>query len=170
MSLDNAIMNNYAFLLEMYEDSYFPEELVRKGEDILRELCLQIEQQKPQDLEQLYRLAHAATERFNDLQQEINECDRQIEMLEQVDENTKMKWAIKKRPIMRVTDLTYENIRHISATKLLEVIDRNFGGGWDSLSQSIQDIIESGFDISTTTLPQDRLKKVGGMYDKKINR
>src|SRR5574344_515936 len=85
-----------------------------------------------------------------------------------VDENTKMKWAIKKRPIMRVTDLTYENIRHISATKLLEVIDRNFGGGWDSLSQSIQDIIESGFDISTTTLPQDRLKKVGGMYDKKI--
>lgn len=84
-----------------------------------------------------------------------------------VDENTKMKWAIKKRPIMRVTDLTYENIRHISATKLLEVIDRNFGGGWDSLSQSIQDIIESGFDISTTTLPKDRLKKVGGMYDKK---
>ena len=55
MSLDNAIMNNYAFLLEMYEDSYFPEELVRKGEDILRELCLQIEQQKPQNLEQLYR-------------------------------------------------------------------------------------------------------------------
>lgn len=84
-----------------------------------------------------------------------------------VDESTKMKWAIKKRPIMRVTDLTYENIRHISATKLLEVIDRNFGGGWDSLSQSIQDIIESGFDISTTTLPKDRLKKIGGMYDKK---
>ena len=24
MSLGNAIMNNYAFLLEMYEDSYFP--------------------------------------------------------------------------------------------------------------------------------------------------
>lgn len=84
-----------------------------------------------------------------------------------IDENTKMKWAIKKRPIMRVTDLTYENIHHISATKLLEVIERNFGGGWDSLSQSIQDIIESGFDISTTTLPKDRLKKVGGMYDKK---
>ena len=71
-----------------------------------------------------------------------------------VDENVKVTWAIKKRPIMRVTDLTYENIRHISAAKLLEVIDRNFGGGWDSLSQSIQDIIESGFDISTTTLPR----------------
>ena len=84
------------------------------------------------------------------------------------DENTKSKWAVKKRPILRVTDLTYENIRHISTTKLLEVIDRNFGGGWDSLSQSIQDIIESGFDISTTTLPKDRLRKPGGMYEKKV--
>ena len=84
------------------------------------------------------------------------------------DENLKFNWAIKKRPIMRVTDLTYENIRHISAAKLCEVIDRNFGGGWDSLSQSIQDIILSGFDISTTTLPKDRLHKKGGMYEKKV--
>jgi hypothetical protein len=85
-----------------------------------------------------------------------------------LDENNKVTWAIKKRPIMRVTDLTYENIRHISATKLVEVLDRNFGGGWDSLSQSIKDIIESGFDISTTTLPKDRLHKKGGMYEKKL--
>lgn len=84
------------------------------------------------------------------------------------DENLKFSWAIKKRPIMRVTDLTYENIRHISAAKLIEVLDRNFGGGWDSLSQSIQDIILSGFDISTTTLPKDRLHKKGGMYEKKV--
>ena len=85
------------------------------------------------------------------------------------DEGDNSKWAIKKRQIMRVTDLTYENIRHISAAKLIEVLDRNFGGGWDSLSQSIQDIIESGFDISTTTLPKDRLHKPGGMYEKKVN-
>lgn len=78
------------------------------------------------------------------------------------------KWAIRKRPIMRVTDLTYENIHHISAAKLLEVIDRNFGGGWDSLSQAIRDIILSGFDISTTTLPKDRLKNAGGMYEMKV--
>ncbi|MBQ3744720.1 MAG: hypothetical protein IJK50_13225 [Prevotella sp.] len=84
------------------------------------------------------------------------------------DESMKFSWAIKKKPIMRVTDLTYENIRHISAAKLIEVLDRNFGGGWDSLSQSIQDIILSGFDISTTTLPKDRLHKKGGMYEKKV--
>lgn len=85
-----------------------------------------------------------------------------------LDDNSKITWAIKKRPIMRVTDLTYENIRHITAAKLIEVLDRNFGGGWDSLSQSIKDIIESGFDISTTTLPKDRLHKKGGLYEKKL--
>ena len=83
-------------------------------------------------------------------------------------EDNKVVWAVKKRPITRVTDLTYENIRHITAAKLIEVVDRNFGGGWESLSQSIQDIIESGFDISTTTLPKDRLHKKGGMYEKKV--
>ena len=85
-----------------------------------------------------------------------------------LDESTKVLWAIRKRPIMRITDLTYENIRHISASKLMEVLERNFGGGWESLPQSIQDIIESGFDISTTTLPKDRLHKKGGMYEKKV--
>jgi len=85
-----------------------------------------------------------------------------------LDENVKVTWAIKKKPILRVTDLTYENIRHITAAKLVEVLDRNFGGGWDSLSQSIKDIIESGFDISTTTLPADRMHKKGGMYEKKV--
>lgn len=84
------------------------------------------------------------------------------------DETTKTKWALKKRAIMRITDLTYENIRHISAAKLIEVLERNFGGGWESLSQSIQDIILSGFDISTTTLPKDRLHKKGGMYETKV--
>lgn len=78
------------------------------------------------------------------------------------------KWAVKKHTIMRVTDLTYENIHHISAAKLLEVIDRNFGGGWDSLPQSVKDIIEAGFEISTTTLPKDRLRKPGGLYEMKV--
>lgn len=84
------------------------------------------------------------------------------------DDNAKRTWAIRKKPIVRVSDLTYENIHHITAAKLVEVLERNFGGGWDSLSQSTKDIIESGFDISTTTLPKDRLHKPGGMYEKKV--
>ena len=85
-----------------------------------------------------------------------------------LDEGTTVRWALKKKPILRVTDLSYDNIRHITAAKLVEVLSRNFGGGWDSLSQAIQDIILSGFDISTTTLPKDRLHKKGGMYEKKV--
>ena len=79
------------------------------------------------------------------------------------------KWAVKKRPINRVTDLTYENIHHISAAKLLEGIDRNFGGGWDSLNQSVKDVILDGFDISTTTVPKDRLHRPGGLCEIKLN-
>jgi hypothetical protein len=85
-----------------------------------------------------------------------------------MEDNTKVKLAIKKHPIMRVTDLTSENIRHLSAAKIIEVLTRNFGGGWESLSQSVKDIIESGFEVSTTILPKDRLHKKGGMYDKKV--
>ncbi len=76
------------------------------------------------------------------------------------------KWAIKKRAISRVTDLTSDNIRHITAAQLLEVIDRNFGGGWESLSSNVQTTILSAFDISTTTLPKDRLHNPGGIYEK----
>lgn len=86
-----------------------------------------------------------------------------------VDDSSSVTWAIKKKTIIRITDLTYENIRHISAAKLVEVLERNFGGGWESIPQSIQDIIENAFDISTTTLPKDRLHKKGGMYEKKVN-
>lgn len=85
-----------------------------------------------------------------------------------LDESTRVKWAVKKKPISRITDLTYENIRHIDAAKLIEVLSGNFGGGWNSLPQSVQDIIESGFDISTTTLPTSHLKRSGGMYQKKV--
>ena len=125
---------------------------LRRYKDIIRSAFM-IEEVKEEDIE-------AAKKKYTKQGYKVGQI--------KVDDQTKITWAIKKRPIMRVTDLTYENIRHISAAKLMEVIDRNFGGGWDSLSQSIQDIIESGFDISTTTLPKDRLHKPGGMYEKKV--
>ena len=79
MSLTNPKMASYRFLEEMYEDNYFPDELVKKGEDILVELCQQIELQKPADLEELYKLTNDATERFNELQQEFDEQGSEIE-------------------------------------------------------------------------------------------
>lgn len=76
--------------------------------------------------------------------------------------------AIRRKTIKRITDLCYENIRHITAATLLDLIDRNFGGGWDSIPLSIKDIIEVGFDISTTCLPATRLHTPGGTYDRKV--
>lgn len=79
MSLSNPKMAAYRFLAEMYDDDYFPDEVVKKGEEILLELCLQIEKQKPASLEQLYALTQVATESFNDLQQEFEEQGSEIE-------------------------------------------------------------------------------------------
>ena len=76
--------------------------------------------------------------------------------------------AIRRKAIERITDLSYENIRHISTAMLLELINRNFGGGWDSIALSIRDIIETGFDISTTQLPQSRIHAPGGTVEKKV--
>lgn len=76
--------------------------------------------------------------------------------------------ALRRRQIRRITDLSYENIKHITAATLLELIDRNFGGGWDAIPLSIKDIIESGFDISTSTLPAYRMHAEGGTLEKKV--
>lgn len=76
--------------------------------------------------------------------------------------------AIRRKTISRITDITYENVKHISASLLLELIDKNFGGGWDSLSLALRDIIESGFEISTTQLPASRIHMKGGTLEKKV--
>ncbi len=76
--------------------------------------------------------------------------------------------AIRRKYIKRITDLSYENIKHITAATLLELIDRNFGGGWDAIPLSIKDIIESSFDISTTQLPTSRIHAAGGTLERKV--
>lgn len=79
MPITNETLKDYPFLQEMFDDDYFPDFLVEKGKNILIELCEQIESQKPQDLNALYALTHAATDRFNDLQEEFYENDSEIE-------------------------------------------------------------------------------------------
>ncbi|MCF0244923.1 MAG: hypothetical protein HUK06_09120 [Bacteroidaceae bacterium] len=76
--------------------------------------------------------------------------------------------ALKKRTVNRISDITYQNIRHISAQKLLNLIDQNFGGGWDSLSQSVKDVILSGFLIVSTTMPKSRKLEDSALYVKKV--
>ncbi|MCR4921425.1 MAG: hypothetical protein K5945_06940 [Bacteroidaceae bacterium] len=76
--------------------------------------------------------------------------------------------ALRRKNITRITDLSYENVRHITAATLLELIDRNFGGGWESISLQIRDIIESGFDVSTIQLPASRIHQPGGTLEHKV--
>ncbi len=77
--LTNEAVRNYKFLKEMYADSYFPDIVVDKGRDILLNLCFQIEQQQPKNLDELYELTHEATEEFNELQNDFADHDSEIE-------------------------------------------------------------------------------------------
>lgn len=79
MPITNPKLKDYAFLEEMYEDGYFPNFLVDKGKAILIRLCEQIESEKPTDANGMYKLTHAATEAFNDLQDEFHENESEIE-------------------------------------------------------------------------------------------
>lgn len=79
MAVTNVDVRTYPFLLAMSEDPYFPSALVEKGKTILLELCAAIEAEPPRDLPTLYQLTQAATEDFNDLNEEFQEQNSEIE-------------------------------------------------------------------------------------------
>ena len=59
-----------------------------------------------------------------------------------LDDKHVQKWAVKKRPINRVTDLTYENIRHISAAKLMEVLEIPKGSWVEAIFAKLKPEVE----------------------------
>ena len=75
--------------------------------------------------------------------------------------------AIRKHAIKKVTDLTLENIQHLEATDVLELIRNNMGTGWKGLSLSIQDIIESAFYVDYTSLPESTMHRAGGILERR---
>ncbi|RKE02446.1 DUF5713 family protein [Marinifilum flexuosum] len=77
--IKNKKLKNYKFLNGMRQDKYFPGFLVDKCERILIELCLNIEEQKPKSLNELYKLTHGATNEINELQDEFYKNDSEIE-------------------------------------------------------------------------------------------
>jgi hypothetical protein len=79
MPITNSKLQHYDFLKDMYADSYFPNFLVDKGKQILMDLCEAIEKQKPDDPDEVYKLTHAATEKFNELAEEFYDNDSEIE-------------------------------------------------------------------------------------------
>src|SRR5689334_9554757 len=77
--LKNEVVGTYAFLEHMNEDDYFLITLVALCIHILVELCFEIERTHPKDLDALYVLTHAATDKFNELQDTFYENDSEIE-------------------------------------------------------------------------------------------
>lgn len=70
---------SYQFLAEMYQDDYFPNSLVDKGKSILLELCTEIERTTPETANDVYKLTHIATEKFNQLANEFEDQGSEIE-------------------------------------------------------------------------------------------
>jgi hypothetical protein len=79
MAISNPALKNYPFLQGMYDDGYSPDFLVDKCKQILILLCEKIEQQNPQNAEEVYKLTHAATEEFNSLAKEFEKNNSEIE-------------------------------------------------------------------------------------------
>ncbi|MFC9977461.1 DUF5713 family protein [Spirillospora sp. NPDC127200] len=79
MPLTNQQTSGYAFLKGMYEDGHYPDHVVDKARAVLLRLCARIEAERPADLAALYALTHAATEEFNDLEEDFHAADSEIE-------------------------------------------------------------------------------------------
>lgn len=83
------------------------------------------------------------------------------------DEGNNNAIAIRKHPIKKVTDLTLENIQHLEAYEVLNLIANNLGTGWKGLPLAVQDIIESAFFVDCTVMPAVTMHKVGGIIDRR---
>ena len=89
------------------------------------------------------------------------------EIFSTTEENGNNAIAIRKHPIKKVTDLTLENIQHLEAWEVLELIAHNMGTGWKGLPLAIQDIIESAFFVDCTVMPINTMRKKGGIIDRR---
>ena len=65
----------------MYKDSYYPDFLVDKCKDIFIRMCETIEEENPQNLEELYKITQSSTEEINELESEFNENGSEIETI-----------------------------------------------------------------------------------------
>ncbi|MBG2874273.1 hypothetical protein I4902_01335 [Proteus alimentorum] len=77
--IKNKVLASHYFLKGMDNDSYYPTHLVKKGQDLLKALCVKIEATLPKSLAELYILTQETTDQFNELAEEFYEEDSEIE-------------------------------------------------------------------------------------------
>ncbi|MFF7047104.1 DUF5713 family protein [Streptomyces griseorubiginosus] len=68
MNIDDQRVAAHPFLDALHRDGWYPDRAVDLGKQILLRLCASIEADRPADLAALYVLTQAATEEFNELQ------------------------------------------------------------------------------------------------------
>ena len=79
MPITNQRILQYGLLGALYDDEYFPNEVLDKGKAILVRLCERIEADPTHNLDALYELTHAATAEFNGLEAEFEAAGSEIE-------------------------------------------------------------------------------------------
>ncbi|WP_066802172.1 DUF5713 family protein [Moraxella oblonga] len=78
-NLTNETIKAHDFLADMYQDDYYPSHLVAKIEQILLQLCVDIETHKPTSVAEFCKYSHPAVEKINDLEDEFDEHDSELE-------------------------------------------------------------------------------------------
>ena len=81
MAISNVKLKDYTFLNSLILDPYYPNDLVKKGQDILKKLCDEIEATKPESVVDFYMLTHKATNKFNVLAEEFMDNNSEIETM-----------------------------------------------------------------------------------------
>lgn len=79
MPISNERVRTHPFLRGLYEDDYYPDDVLDRGRAILLALCERIEREPPAGLAALYALTQAATEEFNDLEAAFEAAGSEIE-------------------------------------------------------------------------------------------
>ena len=77
--IKNEAIKQHQFLQPMYNDAYFPKQLVDEAKAILIELCARIESTKPKTDQELIILTHEATANFNHLDRKFISEGSEIE-------------------------------------------------------------------------------------------
>ncbi|GAA2081940.1 DUF5713 family protein [Streptomyces albiaxialis] len=81
MPITNQQVKDHAFLGGLYATEHSPAHVLDKGKAVLLALCERIEAEDPADLDALYVLTHAATEEFNELEEEFHAAGSEIETI-----------------------------------------------------------------------------------------
>ncbi len=77
--MKHSDLEKRTWLASMYRDSYFPNVVVDQVRDVLIQLCDDIESKEVKNLDELYALSHAATERINALEEAFAQHGSEIQ-------------------------------------------------------------------------------------------